>query len=120
MVWRVKGTSEEGDGRCTTCTRHLNESTRARRHGKSPMVDQIYKERTQKERLEFEAIAVLSYLKAGHEIPSGMLERQLRKLGGIKEIIINPISHTVKIRYDQRVVSADKVRSVLKKLGQGK
>jgi hypothetical protein len=41
-------------------------------------------------------------------------------LEGIKEIIINPLSHTVKIRYDPRVVSADKMRFVLKQLGQGK
>jgi hypothetical protein len=84
------------------------------------MVEQTYKARTQKERLKSEGLAVLSFLKAPHEIPSRMLERQLRKLEGIKEIIINPISRTVKIRYDPRVVSADKMRSVLKKLGQGR
>jgi hypothetical protein len=84
------------------------------------MVEQTYKERTQKERLKSEALAVLSFLKAGHEIPSRMLERQLQKLGGIKEVMINPISRTVRIRYDQRVVSADKMRSVIEKLGQGK
>lgn len=100
------------------CTPRLNGTTRDRRHGESPMVEQTYKEWTQKECLKSEALAVLSFLKAGHEIPSRMLERQLRKLGGIKEIIINPISRTVKIRYDPRVVSADKMRSVLKNLGQ--
>ena len=90
------------------------------RHGESPMVEQTYKEGTQKERLKSEGLAVLSYLRAGHKISSRMLERQLRKLDGIKEIIINPISRTVKIRYDPRAVSADKMRSVLKKPGQGK
>ncbi len=102
------------------CTPRLNGSTRARRYGESPMSEQTYKELTQKERLKSEALAVLSFVKAGHEIPSRMLESQLRKLEGIKEIIINPISRTVKIRYDQSLVSADKMRAVIKKLGQGK
>ena len=84
------------------------------------MVEQTYKERTQKERLKSEGLAVLFSPKADHEISSRMLEHQLRKLEGIKEIIISPISSMVKIRYDPRVVSADKMRSVLKKLGQGR
>ena len=84
------------------------------------MVEQTYKERTQKERLKSDGLTVLSYLKPGHEISSRMLERQLRKLEGINEIIINPISRTVKVSYDPRVVSADKMRSVLKKVGQAK
>ena len=83
------------------------------------MVELTCEERTQKERLKSEGLAVLSFLKNDHEISSRMLERQLRKLKGIKEIIINPISRTVKIRYDPRVVSADKMRSVLKN-GKGK
>jgi hypothetical protein len=70
------------------------------------------------DRLKSEALAILSYLRAGHAIPSGVLERQLRKLGGVREIVMNPLSHTVKIRYDPRVVSAEKIRSVLKKLGK--
>ena len=83
------------------------------------MVEQAYKEGRQKERLKSEGFAVLSCLKVGQETPSRLLERQLRKLMGIKEVIINPISRTVKIRYDPRVVSADKMRSVLKN-GKGK
>ena len=81
------------------------------------MAAQIQKKLTQKERSKSEALAVMSFL---HAVPPGILERQLRKLGGIKEIMINPISRTVKMRYDPRVVSAEKVRAVLKKLGQGK
>jgi len=86
----------------------------------NPMVEQTHKEPTQKERSKSDALAVLSFPKIGHEIPSRMLERQLRKLEGINEIIINPISRTVKVSYDPRVVSADKMRSVLKKVGQAK
>ena len=78
------------------------------------MVKQTCKERTQEDCLKSEGLVVLSSLNAGHEITSGIIERQLRKLKGIREIITNPVSCTVKIRYDPRVVSADKMRSILK------
>ena len=83
------------------------------------MVEQAHRDGTNKESLKPEAQAVLSYLRAGHEISSDVIERELRKLGGIKEIVINPISYIVKINYDPSVVSAEKMRSVLKQLGQG-
>jgi copper chaperone CopZ len=83
------------------------------------MVEQAHRDGTNKESLKPEAQAVLSYLRAGHEISSDVIERELRKLGGIKEIVINPVSYVVKIYYDPRVISAEKMRSVLKKLGQG-
>ena len=46
------------------------------------------------------------------------IERQLLKLKGVKEITINPISHTVKIRYDPHVMTAEKMRSAIRKLGR--
>lgn len=96
------------------CTLDLNGPTHARRHDECSMVKQTCEERTQKDRLKSEGLAVLSSLKASHEISFRVLERQLRKLKGVKEIIINPISRTIKIRYDPRVVSVDKMRSILK------
>jgi copper chaperone CopZ len=82
------------------------------------MVERTHREGTKKP-LKPEAQAVLSYLRAGHEISSDVIERELRKLGGIKEIVINPVNYVVKIHYDPRAISAEKMRSVLKKLGQG-
>jgi len=98
------------------CTFHLN-GPLSLDDMVSTMVEQIHKELIQEKRAKSEALAVMSL---PHAIPPGILERQIRKLGEIKEIVINPISHTVKVRYDPRVVSAEKVRVVLKKLGQGK
>jgi len=79
------------------------------------MVEQAHEERTQKERSKSEAQAILSY---SHAINSGMVEKQLRKLGGIKEIMTNPVSYRVRIRYDPRVLTTETVRSLLKKLVQ--
>jgi copper chaperone CopZ len=83
------------------------------------MVEQTYRGGTNRESLKPEAQAVLSYLRVGHEISSDVIERELRKLGGIKEIVINPVNYVVKIQYDPRAISAEKMRTVLKKLGQG-
>ena len=84
------------------------------------MVERADREGTKKEPLESEALAVLSYRKAGHDVSSRVVERELRKLGGVKEIAINPLSYVVKIHFNPNVVSAEKMRSVLKQLGQRK
>ena len=68
--------------------------------------------------MKSDAYAILSFLRPENPIPSGKIERQLRKLRGVKEITINPISHTVKIRYDPHVMTAEKMRSVIRKLGR--
>lgn len=67
--------------------------------------------------LKSEGLAILSYFKPGRFIPSGKVERQLRKLEGIKEVTIPPLSHMVKIRYDPSVVTVEKMRSIVQKLG---
>jgi copper chaperone CopZ len=86
-------------------------------HGAEPMVQKTQLECSKsKDHLKSEANAILSYLRPGVVIPSGKLERQLHKLEGIKEVAINHLSHTVKIRYDPTVVTAETLRSVLKKL----
>jgi copper chaperone CopZ len=69
------------------------------------------------DRSKLEAHAILSYFKPGFTIPSGKLERELHKLDGVKKIAINHLSHTVKIRYDPSVVTDQKIRAVLKRLG---
>jgi copper chaperone CopZ len=50
-------------------------------------------------------------------IPSGQIEIQLHKLKGIKEVRMNHVSHTVKIRYDPSIVTIEKIRTVLKNTG---
>jgi hypothetical protein len=50
-------------------------------------------------------------------MPSGKLERQLRKLDGTKEITMNYFSHTAKKHYYPSVEKAGNIRCVLKKLG---
>ena len=68
--------------------------------------------------MKSDAYAILSFLRPESPIPSGKIERRLRKLKGVKEIAINPISHTVKIRYDPRLMTAEKMRSAIGKLGR--
>jgi len=80
------------------------------------MVERADREGTKKELLKPEGLAVLSYRRAGHNISSRMVERELRKLRGVKEIAINPISYVVKIHFNPSVVSAEKMRSVLKSM----
>jgi len=75
--------------------------------------------RTQRESSKAEALVVLSFHEDRSKIISGMLERRLRKLKGVKEIFVNHSSRTVRIHYDPRAVSLEKIRSVLKELGQG-
>ena len=67
-------------------------------------------------RLNSDACLILTYF--GPEIPiqSGRIERELRKLKGIKEITINHLTHTVKIRYDPKVITEEKMRSIIKRL----
>ena len=67
-------------------------------------------------RVNSDACAILCYLRPTTAIPSGKIERELRKMNGIKEIMINPLTHTVTIRYDPNVITVEKMRSVLKRL----
>ena len=68
--------------------------------------------------MKSDAYAILSLLRPENPIPSGKIERQLRKLRGVKETTINPISHTVKIRYDPHIMTAEKMRSFIRRLGR--
>jgi len=65
--------------------------------------------------LKAEAHAILSYLRPGMLIPPGQIETELRKMEGIKEVAINVVSHTVKIRYDPSIVTIEKIRTFLRK-----
>jgi copper chaperone CopZ len=47
---------------------------------------------------------------------SGRIERGLRQTEGIKEVTINPLTHTISIRYDPNEVTVKQIRSILKKL----
>jgi hypothetical protein len=63
--------------------------------------------------LKAEAHAILSYLRPGMLTPSGQIETRLRKMRGVKELTINHVSHTVKIRYDPSIVTIEKIRTFL-------
>jgi len=67
-------------------------------------------------RLNSDACVILSYFGPEIPIPSGKIEEELRKLNGIKEITINHLTHTVKIRYDPKVITEEKMRSIIKRL----
>jgi copper chaperone CopZ len=41
------------------------------------------------------------------------IETQLPKMKGIKEVTINYVRHTVKIRYDPSIVTMERIRSLL-------
>ena len=68
-----------------------------------------------KDELKAEAHAILSYLRLGTRIPSGKMEARLRKMKGVKEVTVNLVSHTVKIRYDPSIVTIEKIRTFLRK-----
>ena len=61
------------------------------------------------------AVAVLYCLQLGMLIPSGKMEGRLRKMKGVKEVTVNLVSHTVKIRYDPSIVTIEKIRTFLRK-----
>ena len=67
--------------------------------------------------LKAEAHAILSYLRLGMLIPSGQVETRLRKIKGIKDVTVNHVSHTVKVRYDPSIVTIEKIRTLLKNRG---
>jgi hypothetical protein len=50
-------------------------------------------------------------------IPTGMAERALLRLKGVKEVSINHFARTVHATYDATKTSSDKIRALLKKLG---
>jgi len=85
--------------------------------GEDPMVQKTELERSKsKDRLRSEADAILSYVRPGRTIPSGKVERHLRRLEGIEEVTINHLSQTVKIRYNPSMVTIEEIRSFLKEL----
>ena len=65
--------------------------------------------------LKAETHAILSCLRLGMLIPSGQVETRLRKMKGVKEVTVNHVSHTVKIRYDPSIVTIEKIRTFLRK-----
>lgn len=67
-------------------------------------------------RLKTDACAIISYQRQDNiPVPAGRLERELRDLEGVKEVTINHLTATVKIRYDPRLVTVERIRSILKK-----
>jgi len=62
-----------------------------------------------------EAQTILFCPSSKYHVP-GVVERGLRKTKGVKEVTINAITHSAKIRYDPNKVTLKELRSVLKKL----
>ena len=63
--------------------------------------------------LKAEAHAILSCLRLGMLIPSGQVETRLCKMKGVKEVTVNHVSHTVKIRYDPSIVTMERILALL-------
>jgi hypothetical protein len=53
---------------------------------------------------------------SSREIPSGIMERGLRTLKGIKKVSINHLARTVWINYDPAKISSTQIREFLNKL----
>jgi hypothetical protein len=85
-------------------------------HGADPMLQRTQRSKST-DRWKAEVHAILSYPQPSLVMPSGKLERQLRKLDGTKEITMNYFSHTAKKHYYPSVEKAGNIRCVLKKLG---
>ena len=67
-----------------------------------------------------EAHAILSCLRLGMLIPSGQVATRLRKMKGVKEVTVNHVSHTVKIRYDPTIVTIESIRTLFKNRGSNR
>jgi copper chaperone CopZ len=101
------------------CTSELNSSRLGNLRGASSLLQEPCFQRSKpKGELKAEGRAILSCLRLGM-LPAGQIRSRLRKMEGIKEVRINHVSHTVKIRYDPSIVTIEKIRTVLKGMGSG-
>lgn len=66
---------------------------------------------------EATAEAIFSLFTLGCSGCSGIIERKLKKLNGIKDVNVNYITDTVQVNYDPRRVTTEEIRDFLKKLG---
>ena len=97
------------------CTFFLNCSRRCGFDAVKTMLHEVGSLK-RKNRRSSDACVILSSLSPATPIPSGEVERELRKLKGIRKITINPLFGTVKIRYDPNITTVEVMRSRLKRL----
>jgi len=63
------------------------------------------------------AEAIFSLFNLGCSSCSGIIERKLKKLSGIKGVTVNYVTDTVLVDYDPGHLTAEDIRTFIKKLG---
>jgi copper chaperone CopZ len=63
------------------------------------------------------AMSIFSLFNLGCSSCSAIIEHKLVKLDGIENVTVNPVTDTVLVEYDPRRVTAEEVRTFLRKLG---
>jgi copper chaperone CopZ len=63
------------------------------------------------------AKAIFSLFNLGCSGCSGIIERKLRKVSGIKNVTVNYVTDTVLVNYDPGRVTTEDIRAFMKKLG---
>ncbi len=64
------------------------------------------------------AEGIFSLFNLGCSGCSGIIERRLKKLSGIKDVTVNYVTDTVQVSYDPKKITTDDIRQFLKKLGK--
>ena len=66
---------------------------------------------------EATAEAIFSLFTLGCSGCSGIIERKLKKLDGIRDVAVNYVADIVRVDYDPRKLTTEDIRGFLKKLG---
>jgi Cu+-exporting ATPase len=70
---------------------------------------------TENQRLK--ADAIFSLFNLGCSSCSGIVERKLRRLDGIKNVTVNNVADTVSVNYDPQQLNSEEIRLFIRKLG---
>ncbi len=63
------------------------------------------------------AEAVFSLFNLGCSGCPAVIERRLRKVNGVKKVVVNYVTDTVLVNYDPSQVSTENIRTLMKKVG---
>jgi Cu+-exporting ATPase len=69
------------------------------------------------EKQQRKADAIFSLFNLGCSSCSGTVERKLKKLDGIKNVIVNNVADTVSVNYDPQQLNTEEIRLFIRKLG---
>lgn len=61
--------------------------------------------------------AIFSLFNLGCSSCSGIIERKLKRLPGIRDVVVNYVTDTVFVNYDPTRVTSEEIRTFMKKLG---